>query len=73
MQEDKKLKIQLYMPKLDDNSKFSALLDVADKKTITNAPLSFSRASHFTVNLNFNELIVLVEFVVGRSNCLFAY
>ena len=52
VQEDKEFETKA-MPQLDDNSKFSALLDAAGKKTVSTAPLSFSGASHFTINVNF--------------------
>ena len=52
LQRDKEFETKA-MPKLDDNSKFSALLDAAGKKTVSTAPLSFSGASHFIINLNF--------------------
>ena len=51
------------MPKLDDNSKLSTLLDVVGKKNVSSVPLSFSTC---------DNLIMLVEFVIGCSNCLFA-
>ena len=52
VQEDKEFETK-DMPKLDDNSKFSTLLDAGGKKTVSTAPLSFSGASHFTIYLNF--------------------
>ena len=40
------------MPKLDDNNNLSTLLDVVGEKNASSVPLSFSRASHFTINFN---------------------